>query len=101
MPELGGMLNKLAQLIRITDGGLGAEPAGARGYRVWKRSPHPWAIIWKNSNFMPFWITFHTPLEPFERAQFLRFENQLKKFNCSVFPLQVESKTRLKSRILG
>ena len=44
------------------------------------------------------WIRFCTFLEQFERTKFLRFESQLNKF----LPLlQVKSKTRLKSCILG
>ena len=29
----------------ITEGGLGTEPPAAVGYRVWERSPQPWAIF--------------------------------------------------------
>ena len=43
-------------------------------------------------------ITFLTLSEPFERTKFLMFENKLKK---SLSSLQVKSKTRLKSCILG
>ena len=80
------MVNKLLQLKSITDGGL------------YRRSPHLLGIFRKNSYFNAIWITFRTFSEAFERTQFLRFESQLKKF----LPLlQVKSKIRLKSCILG
>ena len=44
------------------------------------------------------WIIFRTFLEPFKRTKFFRFESQL---NKSLPILQVKSKTRLKSCILG
>ena len=52
----------------------------------------------KNGYLNAIWITFRTFSEPFERTKFLRFESQL---NKSLRLLQVKSKTRLKSFILG
>ena len=51
----------------------------------------------KNGYFIANRITFRTFSEPFERTKFLMFESQLK----SLPLLQVKSKTRLKSCILG
>ena len=52
----------------------------------------------KNGYFNVIRITFRTFSEPFERTKFLRFESQLKK---SLLLLQVQSKARFKSCILG
>ena len=52
----------------------------------------------KNSYFNAIRITFRTFSEPFERTKSLMFESQLKK---SLPLLQLKSKTRLKSCILG
>ena len=41
----------------------------------------------KKSYYSAIFIAFRKFLEPFERTEFLRFETQLKKSNCSVFPL--------------
>ena len=41
-------------------------------------------IFGKNSFFDAIWITFCTFLKPFKRTRFLKFENQLKKLNCSI-----------------
>ena len=61
-----------------------------------------WAIfsnfLEKNGYFNATRITFCTFSEPFEKTKFLMFESQLKK---SLSLLQVKSKTRLKSCILG
>ena len=63
---------------------------------------HVWAIfcnfLEKNGCFNAIRITFRTFSEPFETTKFLMFESQLKK---SLLLLQVKSKTRLKSCILG
>ena len=65
-------------------------------------APSRWEIyckfLEKNRYFIAIKITFRTFSEPFERTKFLMFENQLKK---SLPLLQVKSKTRLKSCILG
>ena len=52
----------------------------------------------KNGYFNAIRITFCTFSEPFERAKFLMLESQL---NKSLLLLQIKSKTRLKSCILG
>ena len=52
----------------------------------------------KNGFFNAIQITLRTVSEPFKRTKFLMFESQLKK---SLSLLQVKSKTRLKSCILG
>ena len=70
---------------------MGAEPPAA-GRRFF-------VIFWKeNGYFKAIRITFRTFSEPFERTKFLMFESQLKK---SLPLLQVKSKIRLKSCILG
>ena len=65
-------------------------------------APSRWAIfcifLEKSGYFNAILITFRTFLEPFERTKFLMFESRLKK---SLSLLQVKSKTRLKSCILG
>ena len=65
-------------------------------------APSRWAIfcnfLEKNGYFNAIRITFRTFSEPFEKTKFLMFESQLKK---SLPLLQVMSKTRLKSCILG
>ena len=65
-------------------------------------APSRWAIfcnfLGKNGYFKAIRITFRTFSEPFERTKFLMLESQLKK---SLPLLQVKSKTRLKSCILG
>ena len=73
--------------------------------RLWEsrgEAPSRWAIfckfLEKNGYFNAIWITFRTFSEPFKRTKFLRFESQLKK---SLPLLQVKSKTRLKSFVLG
>ena len=92
-------MSKLVQLEHVTDG-------------AWERSPHPpeamgvWGLrpqllgnfLEKDDYFNAIWITFCMFSEPFERTKFLRFESQL---NKSLPLLQVTSKTRLKSSILG
>ena len=61
-----------------------------------------WEIFCKflenNGYFNTIKITFRTFLEPVEKTKFLMFESQLKK---SLPLLQVKSKTRLKTCILG
>ena len=64
---------------------------------VWERGPQPpeamadflkiFVIFGKNSYLNTSWITYCTFFEPFDRTKFLRFENHLKKLNCSVFLL--------------
>ena len=73
--------------------------------RQWEsggEAPSRWAIfckfLGKNGYFSAIWITFRTFSEPFERTKFLKFEIQLNKSHPL---LQVKSKTRLKSCILG
>ena len=73
--------------------------------RLWESvgdAPSRWTIVCKllekNVYLNAIWITFRTLSEPFERTNFLRFESQL---NKSLPLLQVKSKTRLKSFILG
>ena len=65
-------------------------------------APSRWAIfcnfLEKNGYFNAIKITFRTFSELFERTKFLMFERQLKK---SLPLLQVKSKTRLISCILG
>ena len=83
--------------------GLGAEPPAAVGYGSLGAN-HPAAgrffvSFWKKNGCLnAIWITFRTFSEPFERTKFLRFESQL---NKSLPLLQVKSKARLKSFILG
>ena len=56
-------------------------------------------IFWKkNDYFNAIWITFRTFSEPFDKIKFLMFDSQL---NKSLPLLQVKSKIRLKSCILG
>ena len=72
--------------------GLGAEPPAAGGYGS-LGAKHPAA----GRVFVSFWEKMAI-LMPFGRTKFLRFESQLKK---TLLLLQVKSKTRLKSFILG
>ena len=82
--------------------GLGAEPPAAGDYGS-LGAKHPAAgrflmFLEKNGYFNTIWITIRTFSEPFERTKFLRFESQWSK---SLPLLQVKSKARLKSCILG
>ena len=65
-------------------------------------APNRWAIfckfLGKNGYFNAIRITFRMFSEPFKRTKFLMLESLLKK---SLPLLQVKSKTRLKSCILG
>ena len=65
-------------------------------------APSCWAIfcklLEKNGYLNAIWITFRKFFEPFKTTKFLRFGSQL---NKSLPLLQVKSKTRLKSCILG
>ena len=72
---------------------------------IWEsvgEAPSRWAIFCKlleeNGYLNAIWITFRTTSEPFETTKFLRFESQL---NKPLPLLQVKSKKRLKSFILG
>ena len=95
-------MSKLVQLKHVTDGAWDWSPHPPEAMGVWGEAPSRWAIFYnfgeKTLYFKAIWITFCTFLEPFERTKFLRFESQL---NKSPPLLQVKSKTRLKSNILG
>ena len=108
-------MSKLVQLKRVTNGAWGWNHQPPEAMGVWGRSHQPPEAmeVWGRStqplgNFLEFfeengyfnaiWITFRTFSEPFERTKFLRIESQL---NKSLPLLQVRSKTRLKSFILG
>ena len=95
-------MNKLVQFKRVTDR---PEVGATSRQRLWESGSEAlsrWAIfckfLKKNGYFNAIWITFHTFSEPFEVTKFLRFEGQL---NKSFLLLQVKSKTRLKSCVLG
>ena len=91
------------QLKRVTDGTWGGassrrklrESGGEAHTVAWRFFV---SLLEKNGYFNAIWITFRSFSETFERTKFLRFERQLTK---SIPLLQVKSKTRLKSCILG
>ena len=79
-------MSKLVQLKHVTEG-------------AWGRSTQLLVnFLEKNGYFNAIRITFRTFSELFERTNFLMFESQSKK---SLPLLQLRSKTRLKSCILG
>ena len=87
------------QLKRGTDWAWRRSHRAPEAMRVWGQSTQPLGkFLEKNGYFNAIWITFCTFSEPFDRKKFLRFESQL---NKSRPLLQVKSKTRLKSCILG
>ena len=96
------MVSKLVQLKRVTNGAWGRSHKPPEAMGVCGRNTQPLGnflkVFGKNGYLNAIWITFRTVSEPFERTKFLRFENQL---NKSLSLLQVKSKTRLKSFILG
>ena len=98
-------MSKLVQLKRVTDEAIwewSHQPPEAMGVSSLGRSIQPLGdfsqVFGKNGYFNDIWIAFRTLSEPFERTNFLRFESQL---NKTLLLLQVESKTHLKSFILG
>ena len=88
--EMGDVANKLVWLKRITDGDLEKEPSEAWRFCV---------IFGKNNYFNGTMITFCTFFEPFEITKFCDLKDKKKFF--SIFYLQVKSKSRLNSCILG
>ena len=90
------------QLKRVTDGTWGGASSRRKlrgsGGEAHSRLAIFCKFLEKNGYFNAIWITFPSFSETFERTKFLRFERQL---NKSIPLLQVKSKTRLKSCILG
>ena len=79
-------MSKLVPLKHVTEG-------------AWRQSPQPLRdFLEKNGYVNAIRITFRTFSESFERTKFWMFESKLKK---SLALLQVKSKARLKSCILG
>ena len=74
-------------------------------WRLWEsggEAPSRWAnfckFLEKNGYLNAIWIIFRTFSEPYERTKFVRFKRQM---NKSLPLLQVKSKTRQNSFILG
>ena len=100
--KLGDVVSKLVQLKRTKDGAWGKAPSCQRLRRSGSEAPNRWVIfcifLEKIGLLLPFRSHFASFQSHLKKTKFLRFESQLKK---SLPLLQIKSKTRSKSCILG